>query len=256
MVCQGLDKDQAEAAWRPFFDWVKASPLDFSLKAPSGTGVLPARRFWDNGVLPFFVPDTRPGAPKFHGWWRGDQEQVGEFFHGYESVWLRASLLQEPERDRLADALLAASRHKKVGLHFNKGLAGGPDEAIAAAKDTATNPAATKAFALAIIADGEGPRFQGSPCRRSTRSRREKTRVRSISPPPSCFEPRRTQDPTCPKAITSIRGGRLRTGVKTTRGFAPSKPNTIPTDCSSCTMASAARSGAPMALLGFESTPA
>jgi FAD/FMN-containing dehydrogenase len=161
MVCQGLDKDQAEAAWRPFFDWVKASPLDFSLKAPSGTGVLPARRFWDNGVLPFFVPDTRPGAPKFHGWWRGDQEQVGEFFHGYESVWLRASLLQEPERDRLADALLAASRHKKVGLHFNKGLAGGPDEAIAAAKDTATNPAATKAFALAIIADGEGPRYPG-----------------------------------------------------------------------------------------------
>jgi FAD/FMN-containing dehydrogenase len=159
MVCQGLDKDQAEAAWRPFFDWVKASPLDFSLKAPSGTGVLPARRFWDNGVLPFFVPDPRPGAPKFHGWWRGDQEQVGAFFHGYESVWLPASLLQEP--GRLADALFAASRPKKVALHFNKGLAGGPDEAIAAAKDTATNPAAATAFALAIIADGEGARYPG-----------------------------------------------------------------------------------------------
>src|SRR5579863_3617337 len=26
MVCQGLEKDQVEAAWRPFFDWVKASP--------------------------------------------------------------------------------------------------------------------------------------------------------------------------------------------------------------------------------------
>src|ERR1700722_17607523 len=26
MVCQGLDKDQAEAAWRPFIDWAKASP--------------------------------------------------------------------------------------------------------------------------------------------------------------------------------------------------------------------------------------
>jgi len=161
MVCQGLEKDQAESAWRPFFDWAKASPLEFSLKSPPGTGVFPARRFWDNGFLPFFVPDPRPGAPKFHGWWRGDQEQVGEFFHGYESVWLPASLLQEPERGRLADALFAASRPKKLALHFNKGLAGAPDEAIAAANDTAINPAVTKAFALAIIADGEGARYPG-----------------------------------------------------------------------------------------------
>ena len=35
-------------------------------------------------------------------------------------------------------------------LHFNKGLAGAPAEAIAAARDTATNPAVLDAFALAI----------------------------------------------------------------------------------------------------------
>jgi hypothetical protein len=112
-------------------------------------------------VLPFFVPDPRPGAPKFHGWWRGDQGQVGEFLYGYESVWLPQSLLQEPERGGLADALFAASRTKTVVLHFNKGLAGAPDEAVAAARDTATNPAMTEAFALAIIAGGEGPRYPG-----------------------------------------------------------------------------------------------
>ena len=181
MVCQGLDKDQAEAAWRPFFDWAKASPLDFSLKSPPGTGVLPARRFWDNGFLPFFVPDPRPGAPKFHGWWRGDQDQVGEFFHGYELVWLPASLLQEPERGRLADALFAASRPKKMALHFNKGLAGGPDEAIAAANDTATNPAATKAFALAIIADGEGAALSRARPTADRRDRGAKRRARDRS---------------------------------------------------------------------------
>jgi hypothetical protein len=71
------------------------------------------------------------------------------------------SLLQEAERQRLTDALLAASRYKKVGLHFNKGLAGAPDEAIAAAKDMATNPVMTEAFALAIIAGSEGPRYPG-----------------------------------------------------------------------------------------------
>ena len=83
--------------------------------------------------------------------------------YGYESLWLPASLLVEGDRDRLADALFAASRHKKVNLHFNKGLAGAPDEAIAAARDTATNPAMTEAFALVIVADGEGPRYPGLP---------------------------------------------------------------------------------------------
>ena len=85
------------------------------------------------------------------------------FLHGYESLWLPASLLTEAERPRLAEALFAASRFKKVGLHCNKGLAGAPEEAITAARDTATNPAATEAFALAIIAGGEAPRYPGLP---------------------------------------------------------------------------------------------
>ena len=46
-------------------------------------------------------------------------------------------------------------------MQFSKGLAGASDEAIASARDTATNPAVTEAFALAIIADGEGPRYPG-----------------------------------------------------------------------------------------------
>ena len=43
----------------------------------------------------------------------------------------------------------------------NKGLAGSTPEALAAARDTATNPAVTEAFALAIIADGEGAAYPG-----------------------------------------------------------------------------------------------
>jgi hypothetical protein len=45
---------------------------------------------------------------------------------------------------------------------FNKGLAGGPREAIEAARDTATNPAVLGAFALAICADG-GSGYPGVP---------------------------------------------------------------------------------------------
>lgn len=79
--------------------------------------------------------------------------------YAFESLWLAASLLENP--DTLADALFAASRHQDVELHFNKGLAGAPAEAIAAARDTATNPAVLSAFALAIVADGQGSAYPG-----------------------------------------------------------------------------------------------
>jgi FAD/FMN-containing dehydrogenase len=76
-------------------------------------------------------------------------------------MWLPASLLAPERQPDLASALYAASRHKQVGLHFNKGLAGAPAQALAAAKDTATNPAVLDSFVLVIIADGEGPAYPG-----------------------------------------------------------------------------------------------
>ncbi len=107
------------------------------------------------------IPDKRAGAAPDHGWWEGDQDQVGAFLHGYDSLWLPATRLRGEERQRLVTALLAGSRHKQIELHFNKGLAGAPPAAIAAALDTATNPHVTEAFALAIIADGEGAAYPG-----------------------------------------------------------------------------------------------
>jgi FAD/FMN-containing dehydrogenase len=85
------------------------------------------------------------------------------FIEGYESLWLPVSLLEPANRARLADGLFEASRHFGVGLHFNKGLAGAPPEAIAASRDTATNPAVLDAFALVIIATGTFPNYPGFP---------------------------------------------------------------------------------------------
>ena len=56
---------------------------------------------------------------------------------------------------------IPVTEHKPVSLHFNKGLAGGTDSAIAETRRTATNPTACDAFALAIIADGEGSAYPG-----------------------------------------------------------------------------------------------
>ena len=50
-----------------------------------------------------------------------------------------------------------------MALHFNKGLAGAPTEAIAAARDTAVHPSALDAFALAICGAAGPPAFPGVP---------------------------------------------------------------------------------------------
>ena len=168
MVSQGLDSAQARAVWQPFFDWVAQSPHDYALvKAPSiGSG--PARHWWDvtwrkQQGSAAMISDPRPGAPPWHAWWSGDGAQAGAYLHGFESAWLPATLLEPSHRQRLTDALLAASAQWEVQLHFNKGLAGAPAAEVAAARDTATNPAVLDAFALAIIAAGGPPPFPGNP---------------------------------------------------------------------------------------------
>src|SRR5918995_7162960 len=67
MVFQGLDQQQAEATWRPFFDWLAASPQDFSLASGPSVLAAPAQAFWDPQFLAqvpgLILADDRPGAP-------------------------------------------------------------------------------------------------------------------------------------------------------------------------------------------------
>ena len=65
------------------------------------------------------------------------------------------------EREQLADALVKAAQHSTVELHFQKGVAGGSKEAIAATKETSTNPAMPEAFVLAIVAREGPPAYPG-----------------------------------------------------------------------------------------------
>ena len=126
MVCQGLDPKQAAEAWRPFFEWVNATSADFTILERLDAGAKPARHWWDAAGNRSMVQDKRTGAPSFHGWWEGDQDQVGAFLHGYDSVWLPVTLLEGAQRPHLVEALFAGSRHQEIELHFNKGLAGAP----------------------------------------------------------------------------------------------------------------------------------
>jgi hypothetical protein len=74
-------------AWTPAPS-AYASPEDFTLIWPLGSHVGNARSWWEVEGNPSMIRDMREGAPKDHGWWQGDQEQVGMFLHGFESMWL------------------------------------------------------------------------------------------------------------------------------------------------------------------------
>jgi FAD/FMN-containing dehydrogenase len=160
LAFQGLTQAQARTAVQPLIDFAKASPADYEGADQAILAALPARRFWD-GVFLKQIPgvitsDTRPQATANDFWWTGDGDQVGAFWHAYTSTWMPASLLAPQNQAKLVDAWFAASRHWSVSFHLNKGIAGSPPAAIAATRDTATNPQVTSAFALAIIG-AEGP---------------------------------------------------------------------------------------------------
>jgi FAD/FMN-containing dehydrogenase len=161
MSSQGLDDAQASEAWQPFFDWVNASPKDFTVMSPCGAGARDSRKWWAVDGNPNMIRDAREGAPKHHAWSEGDQGECGIFLHGYDSLWLPASLLQANRQQRLVDALFAASRHKLLRVFINKGLAGAPPEVLWATRQSATNPVLLDAFALIIIADGHGLAYPG-----------------------------------------------------------------------------------------------
>jgi len=165
-VFQGLDQATAQATWKPFLDWVAAASDDYKIVMPVMAVAAPAHFFWDAAFLKANIPqairsDDRPGAPDDAIYWAGNVGEAGWFLHNYESAWLPQSLLGDGRRDSLVDALFAASRNWSLQLHFNKGLAGAPAAAIAAARDTAMNPAVLDAFALVIISASGAPAFAG-----------------------------------------------------------------------------------------------
>ncbi len=168
MLTQGLGEAEMRAAWKPLLDWVGDPRNGVATAEPFYALPVPSRLFWDFEKhktlgLKDVTFDDRPGAAAWHAWWNGDRDQVGAFLHGYDSTWLPRALLAPDRRATLVEAMFDASRAHGLSMHFNKGLAGAPDAAIAASRDTPMNPAVFDAFALVIIADGGLPAYPGSP---------------------------------------------------------------------------------------------
>lgn len=176
MAFQGLNEGAARHAWSDLAGFVASRPKDYAVEEPLEVRAVPARWFWDEAALREHAPhaiqtDRRPDAQPGNWWWTATASEVGTFWHGYQSTWLSRSLLTS-DQGRLVGAWVAASRHWPVTLHFNKGLAGAPDAAIAASRNTAMNPQVLDAFALAIIAADGPSAFPGLPAPNLVEARR------------------------------------------------------------------------------------
>jgi hypothetical protein len=165
MVFQGLTEDQARATWKPLLDFLSTSGADYEGQDSFAVTAIPARSLWNADAMRWapgaIVSDPRPGAAPTDFWWTGDGETVGGFWNAFTSAWMPAKLLAAQNRAGLVDAWFAASRLWSVAFHFNKGLAGASEPAIAASRETSTNPDMLDAFALAIIAMAGAPAFPG-----------------------------------------------------------------------------------------------
>jgi hypothetical protein len=166
MNFQGFDAAQASTVWKPFLDWVAAQ--DDLAMTPPVIFAGPGHYRWDGPMLERYVPgtirhDNRPGVPAANFFWAANYAEAGHVIHDFQSLWMPADLLRPEQQAVLVDALVAASRHWTVEMHFQKGLAGAPAEAVAMALATPMNPVVVKAFMLAIVASEGPPAFPGIP---------------------------------------------------------------------------------------------
>lgn len=167
MLCHGLDADQIKAIWAPFMAWLAERPGDYRLGGEPMILSVPGRQFWDPSFLKSMpgvvLRDDRPGASPDNLFWATNQGEAGQVIHAFQSAWLPAALLEQERQAALVDALVTASSHWPVGLHTNKGIAGGTAEALAATRETATNRQVLDAFALLICAAEGPPAWPGIP---------------------------------------------------------------------------------------------
>ncbi|MBL0923008.1 MAG: FAD-dependent oxidoreductase [Sphingomonadaceae bacterium] len=165
MLCHSRDENEIRATWSPFFDWIASQAGRVTLSNEPLVLALPGRSLWDpdflRGLPGITLADDRSGASPDNLFWATNLGEVGQVLNAYQSRWIAASWLQPSRLDTLVNALIDASREWSVGLHTNKGLAGGSAEARSATRETATNPEVVDAFALLICAADAPPAYPG-----------------------------------------------------------------------------------------------
>jgi FAD/FMN-containing dehydrogenase len=195
MLCHSHNESEIRTTWAPFFNWIASQAGRIKLSAEPLILVLPGRSLWDPDFLRklpgITLSDDRPETSPDNLFWATNLGEVGQVLNAYQSRWIAASWLQPGQFDTLVNALINASREWSVGLHTNKGLAGGSEKARSATSETATNPEVLDAFALLICAADAPPAYPGIPGHEPdvARGRQEAGSVRRAMSPIVALDP-------------------------------------------------------------------
>jgi hypothetical protein len=196
MLCHSLNENEIRERWAPFFEWIENQAGKITLAREPMVIAIPGRKLWDPDFLRSLpgltIADDRPGASSDNLFWATNLGEAGQVLNAYQSRWIAASWLRPKQLNSLVEALVAASREWSVTLHTNKGLAGGSQEALAATRQTATNPAVLEAFALLICAADAPPAYPGIPGREPNiaKGREEAKAVRRAMAPIIALDPK------------------------------------------------------------------
>ena len=162
MVWLDLTTEQARAVWEPFTSAVQADGIataDLNFQSHPFRDLWNAE-YWSRTDPDMITVDPRADQPGGQFWWASNQVEVSQFLNTYLSRWIPLQLFIDAPDD-LAATLFDASRLAKIGIHFNKGLAGVPDEVVAREKNTSINPACLGAAAQVILGSSQAPAFPG-----------------------------------------------------------------------------------------------
>ena len=240
MVFQGLDQQQAEAVWRPFFGWVSSQSEDLSLEGEPMIIAAPARNFWNPEFLRqlpgLVLADDRPDAPEGNVFWASNLGEAGQVVHGYRSAWIPASFLQ------VMSARLwppPCSVRRTIGAWRSTSTRALPVLPTGRSRLRATRPPTQPSWRLSrlLSAVPRDPRpirgFQiTNPTWPPPAGRPRQSSVPWTKSGECCLR----SAPTCRKAISSRPLGRTPSGARTTPSCVPSRKNTIPMASSSRTM--------------------
>jgi len=164
LFSQGLDKEQIEEIWKPFRSWISNRPELYTMDLD--LTVFPASEFWDYDYLkknkPEFVKNylTKSGDLYYYS---STQHEVFAYWYTYESRWIPRALFEKDASKDFAETLFRVSRYYALGLHFNKGLAGGSTEAIKRVQDTPMNPVVLDSPVLLVFGAETRNVFPGVP---------------------------------------------------------------------------------------------
>jgi len=155
-----LAAEDAETIWQPLLEPLRRRPADFRVQARFRTQ--PFERKWQpSGESVFW--DRRPGAPAGQFWWKGNQNEVGAFWGGYQGRGIPLDALQPTRVQELARAFMAASRQSFLLFQTNKGLAGMEPNGLERERGTSMNPAVLNNAGFVTLARWVQYRYPGIP---------------------------------------------------------------------------------------------